>query len=373
MHTMAMKAPRVIYQQRGAALLAMMAVLIVVVTSAFLARMSLNSQRITQGKENSKVMSEAKQALLAYTIRQTPPGTMICPDFDGDGLADLVGSNCQVQRGFLPYRDLALKDYSDANGNILWYAVDTNYIDSNAVTLNPSLGANLVLDNSGAYIAFIFTPGTIVANQVRRTADDAGDVRQYLEGENADANPARYSTLSSDSNNDRILGISQQEFWHIVEKRVLVSVASVIDAYFNTAGCSEYPWAANNASPGDSAAANEFGYVPFGVTIPYGGAAGCAASLGAPAWMPTHWSDVLRFGFCGPSGADCITLSGDMNATRNALLLSAGPLLSGQARPSANLNDYFENDNADSDMQFDILETRNFNNGFNDVLYPFGP
>ncbi|VUD68047.1 hypothetical protein TDB9533_03960 [Thalassocella blandensis] len=369
-----MKSPSCVKQnQQGAVLLAMMAVIMILVTSAFLASLSLNKQRITQNKNNAKVLSDAKQALIANALVQSPPGKLICPDFDGDGVADYAGSNCRTQRGFVPYRDLSLKHYHDAFNNILWYAVDAAYIKTNGANLNPNLGGQLRIDSAGSYVALLIAPGAVLVNQQRGNSDNANRVAQYLEGENADGNSARYSKTKDDIHNDDVMAISTEEFWPVVEKRVLHETALLLTSYYNTAGCAEYPWAATSPSSGDSVMSNEWGYVPMGVAIPYAGASACPGTLNSPAWLKTHWSDVLRYAFCGPSGAACITMAGDKSGSYDALLVSAGPELEGQSRTSANINDYLEAGNADLDMHFEFRDERNFDDGFNDVVYPITP
>ena len=359
--------------QRGAVLLAMMAVLLILVTSAFLASLSLNKQRTQQGFTNAKVLSDAKQALMAYALVQTPAGKLPCPDFDGDGVGDYSGANCRTQRGYLPYRDLSLKEYRDAFNNLIWYAVDANYAKTGGPKINPSLGGQLSIDSQNDIVAVLLAPGTVLVNQQRQNTDNANRVTQYLEADNADGNSARYSKIKDETRNDDILAISALEFWPVMEKRVSYEVSQAIRAYYSASGCNELPWAATASSPGDSVLGEEWGHVPLGIAIPYAGASGCPSALTVPGWIQSHWPDMLYYGFCGPSGAGCITITGDKSGNYEAVLISAGPVLSGQARTSTNISDYLELENADLDMQFEYRDMRNFDGDFNDVVYPFAP
>lgn len=359
--------------QRGAALLAMMAVIMILVTSAFLASLSLNKQRIEQNRNNAKALSEAKQALMAYAVVQSPPGKMLCPDIDGDGVADYSGVNCVTQRGFIPYRDLALKHYRDAFNNLLWYAVDARYVKTSGGELNPSLGGQLQVNGESGYVAVLIAPGTVLVNQQRSYSDDSSRVAQYLEGTNADGNSASYSRIRDENHNDEMLVLSDDDFWPVMEKRVLSEIAGLLGTYYRTPGCNELPWAATSASSNDSVLSESWGYVPMGLAMPYGGASGCPASLNAPSWMQAHWIDVLRYGVCGASVSRCITTIGDRVGSFDAIVISAGPPLSGQTRASSNISDYLESANADLNMQFEYRDLRNFDDGFNDGLYPILP
>jgi len=95
-------------KQRGIAILAMLAIFTVVLTTAVIAGVSLNKQRLGKQNTTSNNLSKAKDALIGFALRQTPPGQLPCPDTNGDGFSNLSAGNCTRQLGF------QLKNYETA-------------------------------------------------------------------------------------------------------------------------------------------------------------------------------------------------------------------------------------------------------------------
>ncbi len=355
---------------RGAALLALLAMVMIVVSVSFVASVSLNKQRTEKSSRNLSQLHAAKEALLGYALRQSAPGLLPCPDANGDGFANPGGSSCSRQLGYLPYKTLQLDDLRDGSGAKLWYAVELSYaVETPGTELNPSLASSLRLNTSEVVAAVVLAPGPPIGNQ-QRTNNNAD---RYLEGVNANGTTTTYALAKDETNNDELLGIDAGEFWTTIERYVLYSLGQRLIAYRDTPNCDEYPWAAQNTAPYNSDAGREAGQLPSGNAIPFNGAAGCPGTIGAPAWYTTHWVNEIHYVFCGPSGSDCLDISGDVNQTANALLVSSGALLAGQSRPSAALSNYFETDNNDSDQQFTYRNPRNHSETFNDVVYIFSP
>lgn len=355
-------------RQKGAAVLALLAILMIVITASLIANVSLNRQGIKQQQNNAALLNRAKEALLGYALRQSPPGLLPCPDSDGDGRANLSGVSCSVQRGFLPYRTLGLDELRDGSGARLWYAVELNYTrEIFALRLNSSLVSSMRLNTTEEIAAIVLAPGPVVGNQQR----NSNAVAQYLEGINADGDSSTYALVKNDNSNDDLLGLNLRDYWTTIERRVLFSVGQLLTAYKNTVNCDQYPWAANSTAPYDSHVGLEAGLVPTGVATAHGGAVGCPGTLNAPSWVEDHWVTELHYAFCGPAGANCLSVGGDQATTADGLLVAPGTALASQGRPSASLGDYYEGDNNDSDQQFDYFAARNHSDVFNDVLYVF--
>ncbi len=354
--------------QHGAAVLAILAMVIIVFTSAFITGVSLNKQQVIQKQVNAIKLGKAKDALLGYALSQSPPGLLPCSDTDGDGESDTAGGSCTAQLGFFPYKTLKLDALRDTSGSFLWYAPELSYTEVSG-SLNASSDSSLRFNTSVVVAAVILAPGSVVGSQVRTN----NNVIQYLEGINSDGNTLTYEVNKSDTNNDEVLPILINDFWSTMERYVLRNAADALGAYRDTLGCDEYPWAAGTSAPYDSQASLEFGKLPIGTTIASGGAVGCPTALAVAPWFDPHWVDEIRYAFCGSSGSDCLTLNGDLNQTGNGLLLAPGYSLAGQMRPSATLSDYFEDDNNDADLNFFYRAQRNHDDVFNDTIHLFDP
>ena len=77
-------------------------------------------------------------------------------------------------------------------------------------------------------------------------------------------------------------------------------------------------------------------------------------------------------GQCTPASS-CLSLSGRLNTATNAievLVITAGPTLDSQSRPSNQLNDYYENDNHDADSDY---EHHKISTVFNDSVVIIAP
>ncbi|MEM7252983.1 MAG: hypothetical protein AAF493_16325 [Pseudomonadota bacterium] len=127
-------------RQRGAALLAILTIALLVGTSILLGRLSARIDVDPGGEGRStSVLNEAKAALLAWSSVHSPwpqvavnvaeligPGPLFCPDLDDDGIPEpTCGPGTLV--GKLPWRTLGLGDVRDGAGERLWYAVSPRY------------------------------------------------------------------------------------------------------------------------------------------------------------------------------------------------------------------------------------------------------
>lgn len=132
--------------QFGAALIMIIFVLGILATGYLLQRNNPTDMKLEREKKTNLSLSQAKQALLAFSAQPitnppntTPdasmtcnlncprPGDLPCPDTNNDGEAQ---ANCSAQNerlGRLPWKTLGIEDLRDGSGERLWYAVSNRY------------------------------------------------------------------------------------------------------------------------------------------------------------------------------------------------------------------------------------------------------
>ena len=357
-------------KQHGIAVLALLSLALITITSFMIAAVSLNKQSIDRNNESAAFLKSIKDQLMGYALRQATPGLLPCPDTNGDGESNVVGGSCTAQLGFLPFRTLLMEDGLDNTGAPIWYAVELTYTEVvGGVELNSSLASTVQVDGLPA-AAVILAPGEAIETQIRNN----NNVINYLEGINADANTADYTKLSSATLNDQVIALETSYYWQTIEQLVLSELQARFDEYFNTSNCSELPWPSiATSAPYDSAANENAGKIPFGTAANHGVATGCPNSLSASTWLETHWVSEIHYVLCAQLGNNCLTTIGDNTLTPSAIIIAPGVSLAGQTRPSAALTDYFENDNNNSDTQFEFNDLRNHNNAFNDQINVISP
>lgn len=370
------------FTQRGAAIFIIMSVILVALTSIALGNLSLNKMAQKRDSTSTAVLSAAQDALVGYALRHSTPGTLPCPDDNGDGIENRALGGCTTQRGFLPFRTLGLTDFRDGSGTQLWYAVEPNYTqDAATPPKNSSSLSALTLDGMNIAAAII-APGAALDGQARTPNDYSGGLTgansarnsagNFLENTNSDGDLDTYLTVRSDTSNDQLLGISVASFWSTIERRVLAEAARLAKAYRSE--CGEYPWAATFGSS-DSVTSSQSGGFPTGVALPFNWGATCASNT-APtpaAWLISEWNGQLFYEFCTAAEGLCISVSGLTNSTTNGIVLAPGVDLTG-SRSSTVINDYFEADNASlGDSSFEFRSTINHSGTFNDVLRILSP
>lgn len=210
--------------QGGYALLAAVALVGAAALYVFVSGLNAQASLSAREAETQRALSEAKEALLARAVTDlNRPGSLPCPDLDGDGDADLFyGTECPSYLGRLPIRTLGLPRLPDAYGERLWYAVSRNFRDSQAAQpINAATPATLSIGGGVADIAaVIVAPGPPTAHQHGRPSNAVTD---YLEGENADGDDI-FATAQSASN-DRLIYITRGELMSRVSDRILAEVA----------------------------------------------------------------------------------------------------------------------------------------------------
>lgn len=255
---------------------------------------------------NERVLKEAKQALLMYAynypqFNSEGPGRLPCPDTDNDGNAgdDILGppwvdlAIC-TSVGRFPWNhpNMEFFDARDASGERLWYAVSNQFynLGGGPVINSNSTGSITIQDQNGSLIydgavagvaAVIIAPGPAISRdenddgtyeyaQVRGTAAERNDPRNYLDTFNAfdhsvftnsESNTdddgfivgqvVERDPASPDANtivvNDQLIVVTAEEVIAMAEKATLQAYRDAISDYrTNTSG--KYPWLDDYAS-----------------------------------------------------------------------------------------------------------------------------
>jgi hypothetical protein len=236
-----MRAALLRQRQRGVALMAMLAVLILGATWWTVTALSNTVNRTAEQRaQNAQVLQQAKAAVMGWVAHQAAmsaeadPGRLPCPELAANiGTANqgLAANTCALPAvGRLPWRTLGLDQLRDAAGEPLWYVVSPGWaldgIVANTVINSNSTGA-LTLDAAGDVVALIMAPGAPLAvtdagctprNQVRAAP---GNVLDYLECANVDAVPNVFASNGpAGSFNDQLLAITAAELMPLIEASV---------------------------------------------------------------------------------------------------------------------------------------------------------
>ena len=335
-------------RQHGAALMAMLAVLILGAAWWAVTVLSTPVNRVAvERQHNARILQEAKSALIGYVAHraamttENDPGRLPCPEAAGNiGTANegIAAGNCTLPAvGRLPWRTLGLDKWRDVAGEPLWYVVSPGWTKPNAATntvINSNSTGQLTLDGTGDVVALIISPGRplqvavsagcVARIQTRTTPSPAIDFRDYLECENATApaNIAFQSNGPADSFNDQVLSVTGAEILPGIE----AAVASRFERQFAPLIRTAYSggaWPANPAlpfaatfadpavSPFKGAAATFNGLLPasFSETAAGSGVACDAATAGArcdPDFV--RWTGGTLSG-AGVNSANCVVSS----------------------------------------------------------------
>ncbi len=291
--------------QRGAALVALMAIVLLAVSWLLLSKLdSADNFTAAARARNAAVLNRAKLALAGYVARQavlaaeSNPGRLPCPEARGyvgtanEGIA--AGSCALPALGRLPWRTLGLDRARDAYGEPLWYAVSPGWAlprTTAQLTINSNSRGRLALDGrEDAAVALIIAPGpalqvsasTGCTPRTQSRAMSPPDARDYLECDNATL-PADASFASAGplgSFNDQVLPVTTADLLPGIEAAIKVRIERDIvpplrDAYAGPdwglpAGRAVFPYAAPFADPGASdflgAVGNVQGLLPFSVS-----------------------------------------------------------------------------------------------------------
>lgn len=354
---------------RGVATLVLLTIVLLAVTTIMVTSLSVSQRRTVQVKQDADTLNVAAEALRGYSLRHSIPGSLPCPDTTGDGFGNPAVGGCQRQLGLFPYRTLNTDALTDSSGAALWYAVELALVNNAVGLKNSSTAVSLNIDGL-AMVAVLIAPGAAINGQNRVLLNTT----DFLEGINADASMQNYSDVSDVGRNDHLLGISQMSHWTLVSKVAVNEARNLLLAY--QASCGEFPFAAAIGGTGDSVNGLQHGLMPFLSALPEDWGAACAGGAApVPAsWLLTHWADEIQYRMCTSVEGSCLMVTGDSNQSAAAVVVSAGSALSGQNRPSAQLSDYFENENGGApDNEFRFHKLANLNGSFNDILRVVSP
>lgn len=276
--------------QKGVIFLAL--VLVLFVTGSTLMLGALNNRQdayLTQQAELHEQLEIAKANLLAYLANSNAlfgdtqgPGFFPCPDTNNDGVAEAIcnptnttlpACNSNTSRpgplvGRLPEyveqsgHRIALSDYNKDLDRQFWYVLGPRYIyhtttstsrrsrlrTSTSITVSTPGPAcmRMYLDGTGGYVAFIIAPGETLGTQNR--ADNPTLYANYLDGQNGANNYYYYTSYAANPEtfNDRIIGITLEEYVKAVGIRVAIESKQEMDVYYPSRDPDAYPSNATN-------------------------------------------------------------------------------------------------------------------------------
>jgi hypothetical protein len=194
-------------------------------------------------------LASAREALIAYSLKDANRmGSLVCPDTDNDGVAQLFsGNQCPAYLGRLPWKTLRMPALRDGSGERLWYALSRNFRDhpSAGTPTSDRSGELSVTGTGGAtgVVAVLLAPGRALATQARG-GGGANQVAHYLESGNADGNNSFEAGARSDEFNDRLLAITPESHFPVLEHRVAADALRCLQLFSKQAGVDgRYPWA----------------------------------------------------------------------------------------------------------------------------------
>lgn len=286
--------------EHGYILLALLLIMVVGGSSLVLGGLSnRQSAYLASQAELYQQLEIAKTNLLAYVSSSSTlysnaqgPGFFPCPDTDNDGDSETTCNpvnttmpNCYTntsrpapQIGWLPeYIDVSgnrftlSNYYQDSGGKKneqqFWYVVAPRYVYHSTLTSSNHRARNrtststglaaptppcmrMYLDDAGEYVAFIIAPGEALTNQTRSIVDTVTTTNttytNYLDGLNGATNYYYYTSDVDDPDNfnDRIIGITLDEYVKAVGTRVAIESWKQLEIYRSING--SYPSSATN-------------------------------------------------------------------------------------------------------------------------------
>lgn len=226
-----------IKKQQGIVLVVLAVVLALGITAILIGIVNADTLKIGQQEIVSLRLAEAKDALIARAVNDdNRPGSLPCPDTNGDGSAELfVGNACPSYIGLFPWKTLGVSRLTDASGQVFWYVLSPGFRDHSVVEpLNSNTVGTLVLDGAlEPVIALVIAPGNVLANQSRTAAINIpADIPDYLDLENGDADSDYVSIGPAQTFNDQVIAVSGKDIFPLVEKVVLATVGRNLESFY---------------------------------------------------------------------------------------------------------------------------------------------
>lgn len=362
---------------RGQAAIALVVMLALATTLLVYGSTTALSRAVHGEQRTRATLEEARQALIGRAVSDASrPGSLPCPDGDGDGSADLfTGSSCPTYLGRLPWRTLGIGDLRDEHGERLWYALSPNFRDHPlAPDINSDTRGTLAV-YSGAdgtplvsdAVAVILAAGTAVPGQMRddhvETCSTSGRTvpRKLCATNYLDASGSRTNASTSgpfvigapaETFNDKLAFVSTAAFMPLLERRIALEVRNALLEYRRTSACRCFPWA-DTTGDGASDTGKSRGRLPVKNALPHIWPAGVLPSY----VLANDWARVIHYVVgrdaledAGRACATCSesTLSIDGASGTDVVILTPGFATGAKARTT--LSDYLadpENHNAD--------------------------
>ena len=228
--------------QRGAALLGLLAVAVMVFGYVLVSRLNAASQFVAANRDaNARVLAQAKKALIGWMAlnaasNDTNPGRLPCPEapaYYGDPTQEgIAAGNCTLPAvGRLPWRTLGLEKLVDAAGEPLWYIVSPGWALPSAgatLTINSDTVGQLYLDGNPA-VALVIAPGPAIIAQAgpgcaawtqTRPVTGPPDMQNYFECENVGVGTAYVGSRPGQTFNDQLLPISSADLMPALEAAI---------------------------------------------------------------------------------------------------------------------------------------------------------
>lgn len=264
-----------INSQIGAVLITMVFLIGILTIAFLLQRYSAVDISLARDKKTSLSLSQAKQALLAFSaepVSDAPkvtlgtsmtcdlncprPGDLPCPDTDNNGEAESTCTTQSSRLGRFPWKTLGTDDLRDGSGERLWYAVSNQYKNSPRILpLNSESNGSISLRKVQGDLVFDATLASglaavvIAPNEVLIRSDNIVQARgagqyniasNYLDIANGEDN-ANFADGTTDGFlsgevkqsgkkilNDVVLPITRDEMNAMIEPRVLGEVMQAI-------------------------------------------------------------------------------------------------------------------------------------------------
>ena len=232
------------HAQRGVALLAMVAVLVLGGTFLMLRQLSAASvdHSATKRVRNAAVLNQAKEALighmamLASKAGEDDPGRLPCPEpaaVAGSALEGATTGACATAVGRFPWRTVGTPKLYDADGEPLWLVVSPGWAKasiSGNLTINPDSVGQLTVDGqANAAVALIIAagpamnvaenPGCSARAQVRGAPSPGINVLDFLECFNSGT--ATYATVGPTASfNDQVVKVTVADLMPVLEASI---------------------------------------------------------------------------------------------------------------------------------------------------------
>lgn len=158
--------------QRGAALMIMMIVLVLGVAALLVRELAGHAHHDARSDRTARILAEAREALLGYAAsfdaaNPASAGLLPCPDLDvsggfaeGEAHATACGDRHRSALGRLPWKTLGLAPARGVLGECLWYAVSGSWKAAGASA--PQL---LNTDSNGQFRVFADDGSTLIAGE----------------------------------------------------------------------------------------------------------------------------------------------------------------------------------------------------------------